>query len=157
MKIKKIISIVDYYILDENIIAFLSLVGKKIDKKFLHILNNNSNNLKEQYILELNKINKKIHCMESDDLYKDESKAYEAYILWNNEINKIYYQLSNILKLSKVKKLEKEEVPWIYNKEQIAKKYSKKYSEKPEYYAVLSFNLAKLTRDRCYYLVKKYM
>ena len=157
MKIKKIISTVDYYILDENIISFLSLVGRKIDKLFLHILSDNSNDLKGQYILELNKINKKIDCMKLNDISKDENKGYEAYILWNNEINKIYSQLSKILKSSKVEKLEKEEVFWIHNKEQIAKKYSKIYSENTEYYAVLSFNLARLTRDRCYYLVKKYM
>lgn len=157
MKIKKMISALDYYILDENIISFLSLVGREIDKLFLHILNDDSKDLKGQYMLELNRINKKIACIDSDNLYKDKNEGYEAYIIWNNEINKIYCQLNNILKPSKVKKLEKKEVSWIYNKEEIAKKYSKTYFENTEYYAVLSFNLARLTRDRCYYLVEKYM
>ncbi|MDO4536025.1 MAG: hypothetical protein Q4B63_09470 [Clostridium perfringens] len=157
MRIKKIISILDYYILDENIISLLSLIGKKIDKVFLHILSNNSNELKRKYILELNKVTKKINCIESYSLCEDINVGYEAYILWNNEINKIYSQLSNILKDSKMKRLEKNEVFWIHDKDHIAKKCSKKYYENNEYYSVLSFNLARLTRDRCYYLVEKYM
>ncbi len=47
MRIKKIISVLDYYMLDENIISFLLLVGKKIDKILLHNLNNNSDESKK--------------------------------------------------------------------------------------------------------------
>ncbi len=56
-----------------------------------------------------------------------------------------------------MRKLEKDEVLWIHNKEMVARKCSKGYYESSEYYVVLSFNLARLTRDRCYYLVEKYM
>ena len=77
--------------------------------------------------------------------------------MWDGLLNEIYAVLEEQLPVEEMEQLRKEQREWIANRDAAAKEASLKYEggtmEQLEYVAVAN----KLTEERCFELVEKYM
>ena len=123
--------------------------------------NINTSNKKEYYLKMLDDIQKKIDkdydMQKAGTTYEMRNVNGEQYDLWDGALNTIYKDLKNTLSPSDMKKLQDEELAWIYKKESDAKKESMKVQGgtlEQVYYGV---SIVESTKKRCYELVIKYM
>lgn len=83
--------------------------------------------------------------------------ASEEYSRWDKALNEIYAELKAKLPQDKMDKLQEEEIKWIDDKENNAKKESKKFEGGTMEGLTYLSCLAQSTKDRCYELVNNYM
>ncbi|AOR25041.1 lysozyme inhibitor LprI family protein [Clostridium taeniosporum] len=85
------------------------------------------------------------------------SAAGKKHIRWDNALNEIYGVLKKQLSADDMKKLENEEIKWISDRDDKAKKDSSHYKGGRLYEYIYRLSLAQTTKERCYELVEKYM
>lgn len=83
--------------------------------------------------------------------------ADETYKAWDGALNDIYQYLKENLPSDKFKVLQQDEIRWIKQKEENAKKEREKYEGGSMAGIMYSSSLASDTRNRCYELVNNYM
>ena len=84
--------------------------------------------------------------------------AENTYDQWDTALNKIYGVLKQSLSVSDMKQLQTEELKWISQKEKEAKDAESEQGQGSQLGNVVFYSTsAKLTKDRCYQLVEKYM
>lgn len=83
--------------------------------------------------------------------------ASEEYSRWDKALNEIYAELKAKLPKDKMDKLQEEEIKWIDDKENNAKKSSKEFEGGTMEGLTYLSCLAQSTKDRCYELVNNYM
>ncbi len=98
-----------------------------------------------------------------DGLYKNESTVemkqaeHERYERWDHALNDVYNQLKMTLPSDEMEKLKHKQRQWIIYRDETALQESSKYKggthEQVEYLSVA----ARVTKERCYELVKIYM
>lgn len=81
----------------------------------------------------------------------------EEYSRWDNLINEIYGVLREEMPTNDFEKLENEQINWISEKDPKAREASKKYEGGTQYEVEYAATLGQLTKERCNYLVNKYM
>lgn len=79
------------------------------------------------------------------------------YRRWDDVLNEIYSVLKGQLSDSTMSSLQKEEVDWINYKESEAQRCADAFKGGSAESLVYTSTLAKLTKERCYYLVNNYM
>ena len=72
-------------------------------------------------------------------------------------INEIYGVLKQQLSTDDMSKLKKEQIKWISDRDDKAKKASLEYKDGTAEQLVYTSSLAQTTKERCYELVEKYM
>ncbi|SFD02305.1 lysozyme inhibitor LprI family protein [Clostridium uliginosum] len=97
-----------------------------------------------------------------EDLYggstlEMKSAASQEYQRWDNALNEIYDVLKQQLSSDEMNKLKKEEIKWISDRDNKAKKDSLKYEGGTAESLIYGTSLAQTTKERCYELVEKYM
>jgi len=115
---------------------------------------------KQTYIDKLDKI--KVGLKDLDKLYAGNTlemkgAAGQEYDRWDVALNEIYGVLKTQLSTSEMSALEKEEVQWIKDKEEKAKKASLEFQGGTGESLAYTSSLATTTKERCYELVNKYM
>lgn len=84
--------------------------------------------------------------------------AKDNYEQWDRALNEIYNVLKQSLSADDMKKLQAEEIQWISQKEKAAKDAESEQGQGSQLgYVAYNSTSAKLTKDRCYELVDKYM
>ncbi|WP_264740561.1 lysozyme inhibitor LprI family protein [Cytobacillus firmus] len=120
--------------------------------------NENHESNKDEYLKKLNKMEEADRYAEAKtttaELVEQEAERYRT---WDEELNKIYNLLEEQLDKGQMDQLRDEQLNWIQQRDETAKKSSLKYKggsmEPLEYVATQ----ASLTRKRCYLLVARYM
>ena len=83
--------------------------------------------------------------------------SYEEYQRWDGALNEIYKALKAGLKPDLMDNLKNQQLKWIKYRDDTAKKDSLQFQGGSMEGLEYSASLAKLTKDRCYELVKEYM
>ncbi|WP_436374716.1 lysozyme inhibitor LprI family protein [Cytobacillus sp. BC1816] len=130
--------------------------GESVESTNDQIENHESN--KDEYLKKLKKMEEADRYAEAKtttaELVEQETERYRT---WDEELNKIYGLLEVQLDKGQMDQLREEQRSWIQQRDEAAKKSSLKYKggsmEPLEYVATQ----ASLTRERCYFLVVRYM
>lgn len=77
--------------------------------------------------------------------------------LYDNELNEIYDYLKQNLSKEKSKELEKSEMAWIKEKESNIAEIKKQYEGGSVTPLMVNSEVAKESKERCYYLIDNYM
>ena len=77
--------------------------------------------------------------------------------LYDNELNEIYDYLKQNLSKEKAKELEKSEMAWIKEKESNIAEIRKQYEGGSITPLMVNSEVAKESKERCYYLIDNYM
>ena len=77
--------------------------------------------------------------------------------LYDNELNQIYDYLKQNLSKEKAKELEKSEMAWIKEKESNIAEIRKQYEGGSITPLMVNSEVAKESKERCYYLIDNYM
>jgi uncharacterized protein YecT (DUF1311 family) len=85
------------------------------------------------------------------------SAASQEYERWDNALNEIYGVLKQQLSSDDMNKLKKEQIKWISDRDDKAKKESLEYKGGTAEQLIYTSSLAQTTKERCYELVEKYM
>lgn len=85
------------------------------------------------------------------------SAASQEYERWDKALNEIYGVLKQQLSTDDMSKLKKEQIKWISDRDDKAKKASLEYKNGTAEQLVYTSSLAQTTKERCYELVEKYM
>lgn len=85
------------------------------------------------------------------------SAASQEYERWDKALNEIYGVLKQQLPSDDMSKLKAEQIKWISDRDDKAKKESLEYEGGTAEQLVYTSSLAKTTKERCYELVEKYM
>ena len=85
------------------------------------------------------------------------SAASQEYERWDKALNEIYGVLKQQLSTDDMSKLKKEQIKWISDRDDKAKKASLEYKDGTAEQLVYTSSLAQTTKERCYELVEKYM
>ena len=122
----------------------------------------NTVNTREVYKAKLDDIERKlsdisyIYTTEIYNVSKDDARR--AFEEWDFAINDIYKELKAQLPTSKMEKLRDAQRKWIKEKDSAASSESSKYAKGSEEKATQEYiTKARVTRDRCYELLKYYM
>jgi uncharacterized protein YecT (DUF1311 family) len=84
--------------------------------------------------------------------------AKDNYDQWDTALNEIFGILKQSLTVEDMKQLQTEEIKWISQKEKVAKDAENEQGQGSQLgYVAYNYASAKLTKDRCYELVEKYM
>ncbi|MDR4887908.1 lysozyme inhibitor LprI family protein [Fredinandcohnia sp. QZ13] len=114
--------------------------------------------LKEQYLNELAAIEEEIENKpEGETQIEMEDIASGVYEIWDNELNKIWKELEKQLPTAKMNKLREEQRQWIKEKYRIASEEAAQYEGGTMEPLVKVNTQARVTKERCYELVEKYM
>ncbi|RFB13464.1 DUF1311 domain-containing protein [Bacillus sp. HNG] len=114
--------------------------------------------LKEQYLNELAAIEEEIENKpEGETQIEMEDIASGVYEIWDNELNKIWKELEKQLPTKKMDKLREEQRQWIKEKYRIASEEAAQYEGGTMEPLVKVNTQARVTKERCYELVEKYM
>lgn len=123
--------------------------------------NNYSSGKKGYYLKMLDDIQEQIdkeHNMQNAmTTYEMRNTNGAQYDLWDGALNTIYNDLKNTLSSDDMKKLEKEELTWIAQKENDAKKESEKAKGGTLEQVLYGSSIVESTKKRCYELVNKYL
>ncbi|MBD7912141.1 lysozyme inhibitor LprI family protein [Clostridium cibarium] len=130
------------------------------DSKETSTNNTKVNGKKSIYKEKLDKIQEGLKDL--DSLYKGntvemKSAANQEYERWDKALNEIYTELKKDLSKSDMSKLEKEELQWIKDKEDKAKKAAAEFKGGTAENLTYTESLVQSTKERCYELVEKYM
>ena len=85
------------------------------------------------------------------------SAASQEYERWDKALNEIYGVLKQELSTENMNKLKQEQIKWISDRDDKAKKASSQYKGGTAEPLVYTSSLAQTTKERCYELVEKYM
>ncbi len=77
--------------------------------------------------------------------------------LYDDELNQIYDYLKQNLSKEKAKELEKSEMAWIKEKESNIAEIKKQYNGGSVLPLMVNSEVAKESKERCYYLIDNYM
>ena len=77
--------------------------------------------------------------------------------LYDDELNEIYDYLKQNLSKEKAKELEKSEMAWIKEKENKIAEIKKQYNGGSVLPLMVNSEVAKESKERCYYLIDNYM
>ncbi|MFS0820418.1 lysozyme inhibitor LprI family protein [Bacillus sp. 1P02SD] len=114
--------------------------------------------LKEQYLNELAAIEEEIENKpEGETQIEMEDIAAGIYEIWDGELNKIWKELEKQLPTEKMDKLREDQRQWIKEKYRIASEEAAQYEGGTMEPLVKVNTQARVTKERCYELVKKYM
>ncbi|THE13473.1 DUF1311 domain-containing protein [Bacillus timonensis] len=114
--------------------------------------------LKEQYLNELAAIEEEIENKpEGETQIEMEDIAAGIYEIWDDELNKIWKELEKQLPTEKMDKLREDQRQWIREKYRIASEEAEQYKGGTMESLVKVTAQAKVTKERCYELVEKYM
>ena len=123
--------------------------------------NNYSSGKKEYYLKMLDdiqeKIDKEYNMQNAMTTYEMRNANGAQYDLWDGALNTIYNDLKNTLSPDDMKKLEKEELTWIAQKENDAKKESEKAKGGTLEQVLYGSSIVESTKKRSYELVNKYL
>ncbi|MEH7378972.1 lysozyme inhibitor LprI family protein [Bacillus sp. JJ1533] len=117
-----------------------------------------SSPLKVQYLNELTALEEEIENKpEGETQIEMEEIAAETYKIWDDELNKIWKELEKQLPTDEMDKLREEQRGWIKEKYKITSEEAAQY-EGGTMEALVKVNTqARVTKERCYELVEKYM
>ncbi|MVX65683.1 DUF1311 domain-containing protein [Clostridium chromiireducens] len=90
----------------------------------------------------------------TNDMYQEACKEHKQ---WDDALNEIYGVLKSQLPASDMKKLQNEELQWIKDRDDKAKKDAEEMAGGTMEKVLFEGSLAKSTKERCYVLVEKYM
>lgn len=90
----------------------------------------------------------------TNDMYQEACKEYKQ---WDDVLNEIYGVLKSQLSASDMKKLQSEEIQWIKDRDDKAKKDAEEMAGGTMEKVLFEGSLANSTKERCYVLVEKYM
>lgn len=130
-------------------------------EKHFSSFNNYSSGKKEYYLKMLDdiqeKIDKEYNMQNAMTTYEMRNANGAQYDLWDGALNTIYNDLKNTLSPDDMKKLEKEELTWIAQKENDAKKESEKAKGGTLEQVLYGSSIVESTKKRSYELVNKYL
>ncbi|MGF7049656.1 uncharacterized protein YecT (DUF1311 family) [Paenibacillus sp. DS2015] len=116
---------------------------------------------KEEYIQKLNAIEEGLADLQ--DLYEEgttvsmKTAAGETYKRWDTALNEIYSVLKEQLSTSEMAGLKKKQLNWITFRDETAKDESLEYKGGTMESLQYTASLLRITKERCYELVKQYM
>ena len=120
--------------------------------------------VKSQYIQRMKKIDsesKKLDKEYDSDRGSTQSGmngiSGEQAKLYDDELNEIYDYLKQNLSKEKAKELEKSEMAWIKEKENKISEIKKQYNGGSVLPLMVNSEVAKESKERCYYLIDNYM
>lgn len=114
-----------------------------------------------EYLKKLDDLEESIR--DSYKLYDEESTLRmteieeEKFEIWNNELNNIYKVLKSQLNESEFKEVKNKEINWFEYREDRAQKDAKLFEGMDFAQVQYNTSLTKLTKERCYELVNKYL
>lgn len=116
---------------------------------------------KKKYIDKLNSIEagikKDFPSSYSDTTIKMKEALGQAYKRWDDALNDIYGDLKNELKADVMKELKNEQINWITYRDNTAKKESEEFKGGTLEGVQYIDSMGRVTKERCYELVEKYM
>lgn len=116
---------------------------------------------KKKYIDKLNTIEggikKDFPNSYSDTTVKMKEALGEAYKRWDDALNEIYGDLKKELKPDVMKELKNEQINWITYRDNTAKKESQEFKGGTLEGVQYIESMGRVTKERCYELVDKYM
>lgn len=116
---------------------------------------------KKKYIDKLNSIEagikKDFPSSYSDTTIKMKEALGQAYKRWDDALNDIYGDLKNELKPDVMKELKSEQINWITYRDNTAKKESEEFKGGTLEGVQYIDSMGRVTKERCYELVEKYM
>ena len=121
--------------------------------------NQNQESQKEKYKAKLDKMNLDFEkssnaAITTNDMYQEACKEQKQ---WDDILNEIYGILKVQLSDSDMKKLQSEEIQWIKDRDEKAKKDAAEMAGGTMEKVLYMWSLANSTKERCYVLVDKYM
>lgn len=121
--------------------------------------NLNQESQKQKYKLKLDKIDLGFKesnnaAVTTNDMYQEVCKSQKQ---WDDVLNEIYGVLKVQLSSSDMKKLQNEEIQWIKDRDDKAKKDAAEMAGGTMEKVLFVGSLANSTKERCYVLVDKYM
>lgn len=120
--------------------------------------------VKSQYIQRMKKIDSESKKLDKE--YDSDRGSTQAGMngisgeqakLYDDELNKIYDYLKQNLSKEKAKELEKSEMAWIKEKENKIAEIKKQYNGGSVLPLMVNSEVAKESKERCYYLIDNYM
>jgi Protein of unknown function (DUF1311). len=126
--------------------------------------NSKDKNMKQVYKDKLDTIQKQL-SVENEQVVKEGNTDYgiatyaqDSFEQWDAALNEIYGILKQSLSSEDMKRLRTEEIQWVDQKEKMAKDTENEQGQGSQLgYVAYYSTSAKLTKDRCYELVDKYM
>ena len=113
---------------------------------------------KKNYISRLNTIKEQTEgSITGETNYDMQNQAMDVYNQWDNELNDIYGTLKAKLPKEQFKRLEKDEIKWIKERDEKAEKVRAGYNGARMASFDYRMTLVHETEKRCYELVNKYM
>lgn len=102
-------------------------------------------------------VKKSTTLLEEESTLKMLETEEEHFNIWNNELNNIYKVIKEQLSEKDYKKFKKQEITWLNKREKLANKEAEEFEDMDFSQVEYNSSLAKLTKERCYELVNKYL
>ncbi|WP_313803409.1 lysozyme inhibitor LprI family protein [Cytobacillus sp.] len=116
---------------------------------------------KEQYLEKLSEIEKSLADLEDkiqDGTQTEMNKAQaEIFVRWDKALNEIYQTLEKQLSTAEMEDLREEQRQWIKQRDETAKEESLEFEGGTLESFQYTSTQARMTKERCYVLVKDYM
>lgn len=137
----------------ENMASKPDKTNDAIDQSMKQKYQNKLDTIQKQVVAEKIKVDKEGNTDRGVSTY-----AKNNYDQWDTALNEIYKIIKQSLSAQDMKMLQTEEIKWISQKEKAAKDAESEHGQGSQLgYVAYYSTSAKLTKDRCYELVEKYL